>query len=61
MIVNNEIILRKYFLDVSQDEQRRRFEGQDQRPGQALEAEPNGHGVGAALVGLPEAYHRMIK
>jgi polyphosphate kinase 2 len=26
MIVNNGIILRKYFLDVSQDEQRRRFE-----------------------------------
>ena len=26
MIVNNGIILRKYFLDLSQDEQRRRFE-----------------------------------
>ena len=26
MIVNNGIILRKYFLDVSQDEQRRRSE-----------------------------------
>src|ERR1700688_4391874 len=26
MIVNNGILLRKYFLDVSQDEQRRRFE-----------------------------------
>jgi len=26
MIVNNGIILRKYFLDVSEDEQRRRFE-----------------------------------
>ena len=26
MVVHNGIILRKYFLDVSQDEQRRRFE-----------------------------------
>jgi polyphosphate kinase len=26
LIVGNGIILRKYFLDVSQDEQRRRFE-----------------------------------
>ena len=51
MTVNEGIILRKYFLDVSQDEQRRRFEA-NQRPGQALEVEPDGYGIGAALVGL---------
>ena len=32
MIVNNGIILRKYFLDVSQDEQRRRFEARIKDP-----------------------------
>ena len=32
MIVNNGIILRKYFLDVSQDEQRRRFEARIEDP-----------------------------
>ena len=52
MIVKNGIILRKYFLDVSQDEQRRRFEARINDPRQALEAEPDGHRVGAALVGL---------
>ena len=46
VIVNNGIILRKYFLDVSQDEQRRRFEAK------ALEAEPDGRRIGASLVGL---------
>ena len=52
MIVKNGIILRKYFLDVSQDEQRRRFAARIDDSGQALEAEPDGHRVGAALVGL---------
>jgi polyphosphate kinase len=42
IVVQNGIILRKYFLDISQDEQRRPVRGQDQRPGQALEAEPDG-------------------
>ena len=51
MIVNNGIILRKYFLDVSQDEQRRQFEARI-KPGQTLEAEPDGHRISAALVGL---------
>jgi polyphosphate kinase 2 len=32
MIVKNGIILRKYFLDVSQDEQRRRFEARIKEP-----------------------------
>ncbi|MDH6231835.1 polyphosphate kinase 2 [Mesorhizobium soli] len=32
LIVNNGIILRKYFLDVSQDEQRRRFEARINDP-----------------------------
>ena len=32
MIVNNGIILRKYFLDVSQEEQRRRFEARINDP-----------------------------
>ena len=32
MIVNNGIMLRKYFLDVSQDEQRRRFEARINDP-----------------------------
>jgi polyphosphate kinase 2 len=32
LIVNNDIILRKYFLDVSQDEQRRRFEARIKDP-----------------------------
>ena len=51
-IVNNGIILLKYFLDVSQDEQRRRFEARIERSGQALEAEPDGRRIGPALVGL---------
>ena len=46
VIVDSGIILRKYFLDVSQDEQRRRFEAK------ALEAEPDGRRIGASLVGL---------
>src|SRR4051812_17265471 len=32
LIVNNGIILRKYFLDISQDEQRRRFEARIKDP-----------------------------
>ena len=32
LVVNNGIILRKYFLDVSQDEQRRRFEARIKKP-----------------------------
>ena len=52
MVVENGIILRKYFLDVSQDEQRRRFEARITDPDEALEAEPDGYRVGAALVGL---------
>jgi polyphosphate kinase len=52
LIVGNGIILRKYFLDVSQEEQRRRFEARINDPMKHLEAEPNGHRVGAALVGL---------
>ena len=48
MVVQNGIVLRKYFLDISQEEQRRRFRGQDRRPGQALEAESDGHRIGPA-------------
>jgi polyphosphate kinase len=32
MVVQNGIILRKYFLDISQDEQRRRFEARIKDP-----------------------------
>ncbi len=52
MIVNNGIFFLKYFLDVSQDEQRRRFEARINDPVKALEAQSDGHRIGAALVGL---------
>src|SRR5258705_11050332 len=40
MIVNNGIILRKYFLDVSKDEQRRRFEARSKDPGKDRKLQP---------------------
>ena len=48
MIVNNGIILLTYFLDVSQEEQRRRFEARIDDPMKHWKLSPNG----AALVGL---------
>ena len=52
MIVNNGIILRKYFLDVSQDEQRRRFEARINDPMKHWKLSPMDTEFGAALVGL---------
>ena len=52
MVVENGIILRKYFLDVSQDEQRRRFEARINDPMKHWKLSPMDTEFGAALVGL---------
>ena len=52
MIVNNGIILRKYFLDVSQDEQRRRFEARIEDPVKHWKLSSMDTESSAALVGL---------
>ncbi len=61
MIVNNGIILRKYFLDVSQDEQRRRFEARIEDPVKHWKLSPMDTESSAALVGYTAAYQRMIE
>jgi polyphosphate kinase 2 len=45
MVVNNGIILRKYFLDVSQDEQRRRFEARIKDPMRHWKLSPMDSGI----------------
>ena len=51
-IVDNGIILLKYFLDVSQDEQRRRFEARVTEPVKHWKLSPMDTEFGPALVGL---------
>ena len=51
-LVDNGIILLKYFLDVSQDEQRRRFESRVTEPVKHWKLSPMDTEFGAALVGL---------
>ena len=52
MIVSNGIILRKYLLDVSQEEQRRRFEARINDPLKHWKLSPMDTESVAALVGL---------
>jgi polyphosphate kinase len=61
MIVNNGIILRKYFLDVSQDEQRRRFEARIRDPMKHWKLSPMDTESVRRWWDYTEAYQRMIK
>jgi polyphosphate kinase 2 len=61
MIVNNGIILRKYFLDVSQDEQRRRFEARIKDPVKHWKLSPMDTESVRCWWDYTEAYQRMIK
>jgi polyphosphate kinase 2 len=61
MVVENGIMLRKYFLDVSQDEQRRRFEARINDPMRHWKLSPMDTEVGAPLVGLHGGLQRMIE
>jgi polyphosphate kinase 2 len=61
MIVNNGIILRKYFLDVSQDEQRRRFEARIKDPVKHWKLSPMDTESVRRWWDYTEAYQRMIK
>ena len=61
MIVNNGIILRKYFLDVSQDEQRRRFEARIKDPMKHWKLSPMDTELVRRWWDYTEAYQRMIK
>ncbi|SCB53817.1 polyphosphate kinase 2, PA0141 family [Bradyrhizobium shewense] len=61
MIVNNGIILRKYFLDVSQDEQRRRFEARIKDPMRHWKLSPMDTESVRRWWDYTAAYQRMIK
>ena len=61
MIVNNGIILRKYFLDVSQDEQRRRFEARIKDPMKHWKLSPMDTELVRRWWDYTAAYQRMIK
>jgi polyphosphate kinase 2 len=61
MIVNNGIILRKYFLDVSQDEQRSRFEARIKDPVKHWKLSPMDTESVRRWWDYTEAYQRMIK
>ena len=61
MIVNNGIILRKYFLDVSQDEQRRRFEARIKDPVKHWKLSPMDTESVRRWWDYTVAYQRMIK
>jgi polyphosphate kinase 2 (PPK2 family) len=61
MIVNNGIILRKYFLDVSQDEQRRRFEARIKDPVKHWKLSPMDTESVRRWWDYTEAYQRMIQ
>ena len=61
MIVNNGIILRKYFLDVSQDEQRRRFEARIKDPMKHWKLSPMDTKSVRRWWDYTAAYQRMIK
>ena len=45
MLIDDGILLRKYWFSVSEDEQLRRFKATAQRPGAAVETQPDGSGV----------------
>ena len=61
MIVNNGIILRKYFLDVSQDEQRRRFEARIKDPLKHWKLSPMDTESVRRWWDYTAAYQRMIE
>ena len=61
MIVNNGIILRKYFLDVSQDEQRRRFEARIKDPVKHWKLSPMDTESVRRWWDYTMAYQRMIE
>ncbi|MBR0822806.1 polyphosphate kinase 2 [Bradyrhizobium liaoningense] len=61
LIVNNGIILRKYFLDVSQDEQRRRFEARIKDPMKHWKLSPMDTESVRRWWDYTAAYQRMIK
>src|SRR4029079_8864633 len=61
MIVNNGIILRKYFLDVSQDEQRRRFEARIEDPVKHWKLSPMETESVRRWWDYTPAYQRMIE
>jgi polyphosphate kinase len=60
MIINNGIILRKYFLDVSQDEQRRRFEARIKNPMKHWKLSPMDTESVRRWWDYTAAYQRMI-
>jgi polyphosphate kinase len=61
MIVHNRIFLRKYFLDVSQDEQRRRFEARINDPIKHWKLSPMDTESVRRWWDYTAAYQRMIK
>jgi polyphosphate kinase len=61
MIVSNGIILRKYFLDVSQDEQRRRFEARINDPVKHWKLSPMDTESVRRWWDYTAAYRRMIE
>ena len=61
MTVNDGIILRKYFLDVSQDEQRRRFEARINDPVKHWKLSPMDTELVRRWWDYTAAYQRMIK
>ena len=61
LIVNNGIILRKYFLDVSQDEQRRRFEARINDPVKHWKLSPMDTESVRRWWDYTAAYQRMIE
>ncbi|MGB9044434.1 MAG: polyphosphate kinase 2 [Pseudolabrys sp.] len=61
MIVNNGIILRKYFLDVSRDEQRRRFEARIKDPMKHWKLSPMDTESVRRWWDYTAAYQRMIE
>jgi polyphosphate kinase len=61
MIVKNGVILRKYFLDVSQDEQRRRFEARINDPVKHWKLSPMDTESVRCWRDYTAAYQRMIE
>ena len=61
MVVQNGIILRKYFLDISQDEQRRRFEARIDAPVKHWKLSPMDVESVRRWWDYTAAYHRMIE
>jgi polyphosphate kinase 2 len=61
LVVNNGIILRKYFLDVSQDEQRRRFEARIKDPMKHWKLSPMDTESVRRWWDYTAAYQRMIE